>query len=146
MELLIAWGIGAVIMAIFGAWVAAQKNRGASEGFLLGLIFGPLGVVIEALLPTLSSTAKTASARAPGGKTAMSVDELGTVAYIADRYRAYLEEQGLDWDELSRPRKRTVFKPVDQQLRKELKMSPTEFSKYAILARQSDLSSEDEDD
>lgn len=45
--LLIFW----LIMSVFGVWVAGQKNRKPSEGFLLGFLFGPFGVLIEALLP-----------------------------------------------------------------------------------------------
>lgn len=37
--------------AVLGAWVAAQKSRATSEGFALGCLFGPFGVLIEALLP-----------------------------------------------------------------------------------------------
>jgi len=49
----IMWiGLAAMVAcAVLGAWVAAQKARGAAEGFLLGLLFGPFGVLIEALLP-----------------------------------------------------------------------------------------------
>lgn len=42
-----------VIFALFGAYVASQKNRAGMEGLILGFLFGPLGVLIEALLPTL---------------------------------------------------------------------------------------------
>ena len=38
------------IFTLFGRYVAIEKRRG--EGVLLGLLFGPLGVVVEALLPT----------------------------------------------------------------------------------------------
>ncbi len=51
----VAWLIAVVVvwlvMGIFGAWIASQKNRSIREGFWLGLLFGPLGVVVEALLP-----------------------------------------------------------------------------------------------
>ncbi len=35
----------------FGSWVAGQKKRRKREGFILGLLFGPLGVLVEVLLP-----------------------------------------------------------------------------------------------
>lgn len=35
----------------FGWWVALQKNRRGTEGAILGLLFGPLGCLVEALLP-----------------------------------------------------------------------------------------------
>jgi len=37
--------------AVLGAWVAAQKSRSTFEGFALGCLFGPFGVLVEALLP-----------------------------------------------------------------------------------------------
>jgi hypothetical protein len=40
-----------VIFGSFGAWVAGQKYRESVEGFLLGVLFGPLGVIVEGLLP-----------------------------------------------------------------------------------------------
>jgi hypothetical protein len=52
MELLVFVGILAVAMGGLGAWIASQKQRDPSEGFILGLLFGPLGCLIEALLPS----------------------------------------------------------------------------------------------
>jgi hypothetical protein len=46
--------IGLALLAAFGglgAWIAAQKRRAAAEGALLGALFGPVGVLVEALLP-----------------------------------------------------------------------------------------------
>ncbi|MGE4196031.1 MAG: hypothetical protein AB7G11_02760 [Phycisphaerales bacterium] len=40
-----------VILGPFGLFVAAAKRRSKLEGFLLGLLFGPFGILIEALLP-----------------------------------------------------------------------------------------------
>ena len=45
--LLIFW----VMFAGLGWWVAAQKGRAPEEGLILGLLFGPIGCVIEAMLP-----------------------------------------------------------------------------------------------
>lgn len=45
-----------LILCLFsglGAWIADQKHRDQAEGLLLGLLFGPLGCLIEAMLPTL---------------------------------------------------------------------------------------------
>lgn len=41
----------AVIFGFFGAWVANQRGRSDEEGLFLGIVFGPLGVIVEALLP-----------------------------------------------------------------------------------------------
>lgn len=43
--------IGLCVLSVLGAWVAAEKERAPGEGAVLGLLFGPLGVLIEALLP-----------------------------------------------------------------------------------------------
>ena len=45
----------AIASAFLGAFVAAAKARSRAEGFFLGLILGPFGLLIEALLPTLRS-------------------------------------------------------------------------------------------
>ena len=51
MESLIIVGLLLAVFGCFGAWVAVQKQRGTTEGIILGLLFGPLGVLVEALLP-----------------------------------------------------------------------------------------------
>jgi hypothetical protein len=38
-----------------GGWVAGQKGRSGAEGFALGFVFGPFGVLVEALLPSISA-------------------------------------------------------------------------------------------
>ena len=43
--------VGWLAFAGLGAWVATQKGRGPAEGLILGLLFGPYGTLIEALLP-----------------------------------------------------------------------------------------------
>ncbi|AGA28609.1 hypothetical protein [Singulisphaera acidiphila] len=53
-DLTILFVIGAAGIALFGgfgSWVASQKGRQPVEGMMLGAVFGPLGVLIEALLP-----------------------------------------------------------------------------------------------
>jgi len=50
--LILAFVILWCIFGLFGAYVAAQKNRAGMGGLILGFLFGPLGVLIEALLPT----------------------------------------------------------------------------------------------
>jgi hypothetical protein len=55
MELLI---ILLMVWAAFGGlgyYVAAQKGRPEAEGLLLGFLFGPLGVLLVALLPSKST-------------------------------------------------------------------------------------------
>lgn len=61
MEILIG---GLVLWAIFsglGCWIATQKHRPPEEGLVLGLLFGPFGCLIEAVLPTLQPKAPNPS-------------------------------------------------------------------------------------
>ena len=52
------WLICEMIMGGFGVWIANQKGRKELEGFILGFFFGPLGIIVEAVLP-LGVTVKT---------------------------------------------------------------------------------------
>jgi hypothetical protein len=47
LALLTCW----LIFAFLGSWIAVAKRRDGPEGFLLGILFGPFGCLIEALLP-----------------------------------------------------------------------------------------------
>lgn len=51
MELIAGLAIGLCVFGFLGLYVATQKNRPITEGFILGLAFGPLGVIVEACLP-----------------------------------------------------------------------------------------------
>jgi hypothetical protein len=42
----------AIASTLLGIYVAAQKNRNLWEGFWLGAVFGIIGVIVEALLPS----------------------------------------------------------------------------------------------
>ncbi len=55
MEILIFCVLCWLCMGVFAVWIAAQKGRPAAEGFLVGFLFGPLGVLVEALLPTVET-------------------------------------------------------------------------------------------
>lgn len=46
---------GGLVFGLLGRWVADQCGRRGSEGFVLGFLFGPVGVIIEALLPHQSA-------------------------------------------------------------------------------------------
>jgi hypothetical protein len=52
----------ALVFGILGSWIAGQKRKDGGEGFILGLIFGPIGVIIEAVLPTPAQTPPSAPA------------------------------------------------------------------------------------
>jgi hypothetical protein len=64
--LLIAVASG-VVFGGLGWWIATQRNREPVEGLLLGAFFGPLGVLIEALLP---NPRRSAGGRRGGGNFA----------------------------------------------------------------------------
>lgn len=40
-------------MGALGSYVARQKGRASGEGFLFGFMLGPLGVIVEGVLPTV---------------------------------------------------------------------------------------------
>lgn len=56
---------GRAVFGVLGAWVARQRRRRRWEGLALGGLFGPFGVLIEALLPA-EAVASPVSASAPG--------------------------------------------------------------------------------
>jgi hypothetical protein len=124
----------AVAMGLLGLWVAAQKRRSPAEGCILGLCFGPLGVLIEALLPSGVATANEGGSRIKQ----RSLDEKGQVAYIENRYREVLEETD-PFGQLPYRRKLTLIKSVDRRLMQELKLTPTQFLDFAAEAKRNVL-------
>lgn len=53
MEVFVFYWLGvAAVFGGFGAWIAREKRRGPGEGLILGFLFGPLGVIVEAVLPS----------------------------------------------------------------------------------------------
>lgn len=57
MEVLVfSWLVGGVVFGLAGGYVSGQKRRPYGEGFLFGLLLGPIGLLIAALLPTVKRT------------------------------------------------------------------------------------------
>jgi hypothetical protein len=58
----VLWSIGIGIYLLIvggvGTYIAEMKGRSVGEGFLFGFFFGPLGLVIEACMPTLEARGK----------------------------------------------------------------------------------------
>ena len=55
MEVILFIGLGVwVAFAVLAGWIATQKNRAIEEGVILGLLFGPFGTLVEALLPSMT--------------------------------------------------------------------------------------------
>jgi hypothetical protein len=52
MEIFVLAFLVACVCSGVGAYVSAQKERGATEGAVFGFLLGPFGVLIAALLPT----------------------------------------------------------------------------------------------
>ena len=44
------WLVAGAVFGLVGMWVAGLKGRGGGEGFLLGFLLGPIGVLVEAVL------------------------------------------------------------------------------------------------
>jgi len=74
----------------FGAWIASVKNRPTNEGMLVGLFFGPLGCLVEALLPDGQPTLVVSRASDVGSD---SVVEEESEAEVRIRMRAIQREQ-----------------------------------------------------
>lgn len=51
--------IHSVILGLFGRYVALQKNRSPSEGFLFGFLLSMVGILIIALLPNKDEPKKS---------------------------------------------------------------------------------------
>jgi hypothetical protein len=49
--IVVGWAAWAAVFGSLGAWIACQRDRKGEEGFILGALFGPLGVLVELLLP-----------------------------------------------------------------------------------------------
>lgn len=76
--------VGALVFGCFAAWVAKQKQRATTEGFALGMTFGPLGVLVEALLPQ-------------GNAANMSSAQAGTHAQGPTEQESGKRAVGLSW-------------------------------------------------
>jgi len=73
--LLLFW----LMMGALASWIASQKGRSGVEGFVLGVLFGPLGVIVEAVLPSpisLPPAPRVHSQAAAGAAPPLSDDEI----------------------------------------------------------------------
>jgi hypothetical protein len=125
-----------LVMGALGAFVALQKGRSPIEGLMMGFLFGPFGVLITALLPTMPTGDKhgqSDSASIGQGK-ARSLEDRRQIAYLEDRYRDILEEVAPDWRNAPYHRRKTLLRNYDKKLMKELKLTPTRFDELSIAA------------
>jgi uncharacterized membrane protein YeaQ/YmgE (transglycosylase-associated protein family) len=63
MDLLLIALLVAIVFGLLGGYIAGQKGREPVEGVLLGFLFGPIGAVVVALLPTRAKPRRSHSTR-----------------------------------------------------------------------------------
>jgi hypothetical protein len=83
---LVFWLVVGTIFGAFGAWIAVQKRREPVEGLVLGALFGPLGCLVEAVLPAKERKGRRSPDRG------------------RDRV-AWMPEYRPDWDKAPEPKK-----------------------------------------
>jgi hypothetical protein len=129
----------AAVFGGLGTFIAAQKRRGAAEGFVLGFLFGPLGVLVELFLPQgeRNSIGDTLNAGVH-----RNINELGAIAEIAERFRCTLEETDLNWQRLPYRRKRQILSSAERKIMNDLRLSAAVFNNYAPEARRAVLGTE----
>ncbi len=64
------------IFGILGAWISSQKGRSGGEGFALGCLFGPIGVLVAALLPVLPPPVPQASLLPPPAPIVLTPEDI----------------------------------------------------------------------
>lgn len=113
--LAVVWGI----FGFLGMWIASQKGRSEAEGFLLGLLFGPLGALIEAVLPNVTPQQRSA-APTPGPAAAaanrLTQDQLESIKAAREARRKVEEEERVRAAEEARRRNRELREKVGAAL------------------------------
>lgn len=76
-----------IISGFLGIYVAIQKNRSSTEGFMLGFLFSLLGVVILALLPSndkpIASKQYASPTKPAKQKQPLSSEEKNVIGFFA---------------------------------------------------------------
>jgi uncharacterized membrane protein YeaQ/YmgE (transglycosylase-associated protein family) len=131
--IIVTWIIFGLIFGAFGAWVAAQRGRGGGEGLILGFLFGPLGVLVEALLPQGAPR----PAAANGAAIPTGVDA-GTVAVVVAEFEKALDAEDPNWRRLPYHRKRSLLGAAERRVASALvgrKMRRTQAEEIITAAR-----------
>ena len=136
MEYVLVFGVTWAAFAGLGAFIASAKSRPVREGLLIGLLFGPLGCLIEALLPTGVAAGGASSARTAKGS---AIDDPMLVEAIAGRYRQGVERLGPEWRSMSYHRRLAALKGMDATTGREMGLSPTRLADLGAEARRSIL-------
>jgi hypothetical protein len=121
------WALTAAACGGLGGCISVQKRRGVPEGLALGLLLGPLGVLLAMFVPQGKGSRDTSRRR--------SINDLGNIASIADRFQAALEQADPDWEQLPYHAKRRLLRPIEKRLESELGLSPTELADFSAEAR-----------
>ena len=112
MEFLIVLVVFGVIFGALGSWIAKERHRDQGEGFVLGFLFGPLGVIVEAILPTV------AMAPAAPQPPPLSAEELARIRITAQKHEQ--EQKAANerlWQErMERDRKHEEQLAIQRQL------------------------------
>jgi hypothetical protein len=103
------------MMAYLGAWTARLQRRDPWEGFVLGVLLGPIGAVVEVLLP--DGTRRSSAGKIPAD--ARDIEKVSVITALADRFRSTLHEADPNWETLPYPRKRCLLKSAEKRLRRE---------------------------
>jgi hypothetical protein len=95
MELLLGALFWTIVFAGVGYWIAQQKNRSEVEGAALGCFLGPIGWIIEAVLPTGEPrvTHSTRTAQPPPLRWASSMPSAPSPSWM--RLRGSTPDQAL---------------------------------------------------
>jgi len=82
------------ISSILGCYVAYEKGRSQTEGFIFGLLFGPLGLLIVACLPTGDRPGRGDGGRVamPEAKPQRTVEEEPKPVWLPNKKRRLLGE------------------------------------------------------
>lgn len=90
MEVLVVVGCVCLVFGLFGSWISGQKGREPVEGLSLGVLFGPFGCLIEAILPSISQ--EDLAARAARSQQ-LKQDYARRVADQIQQQRAWQDQQ-----------------------------------------------------
>ena len=102
--------------ALLGAYVAAQKHRPTGEGLTLGFLFGPLGVLIVALLP---QGAARPVVRPPTPRRSSPIQEdldPELTAFVEDQIRKAMDARDGAWNVRPYRDQRALFRDAERRV------------------------------
>jgi hypothetical protein len=109
--------LGLACCAGLGAYVSSVRGRSPAEGAIFGLLLGPFGVIVAALLPAPDPASRAAAA------SRWNIDERGLIASIADRYRTLLDAEHPGWEGFPHHRRKRLIALARGRVRGEFGLS-----------------------